>query len=453
MTKKGNTLCSLTKAHEVSSTTNSSSKNDFVFILGKNWKASLAELLAYTETRDMDFSLIDITKSFLAASTSKILEQSFVDELGGTIKLASRLSTAPLDFICNVFVKKDRVLRDRLRQKLLEGYSLDDVFRKRGGKYLFGVSVYPEAVGVTRVSREIQRFVGSLFKQELKKAGIRASFMGIPPSRRLPQLTHVEVIKKQLIRESAEILFCISQKQAYLARTEAVHNPFEFQKRDIGRPIQRKIFSIPPRLARIMTNLASCSRGKVFLDPFCGVGTILQEALLTGARVTGVDIDQWCVNAARTNLEWLKREYQLSNPEFKVMQGDTRRLTQRIGRATIDCIATEPELGPPLKQVPTEPEANRLVTQLAPLFNDLLRESFAVLKKGSKLAIVSPFIRTQSQKFVRMPIREMAESEGFTVIPQLKIEQLREVPEDEESSFIDIEERHKIGREIHVLQK
>ena len=64
---------------------------------------------------------------------------------------------------------------------------------------------------------------------------------------------------------------------------------------------------MPPRLARMMVNLSSCGKGKVLLDPFCGVGTILQEALLEGASVIGTDANAWCVKASEENLDWLAR--------------------------------------------------------------------------------------------------------------------------------------------------
>ena len=62
---------------------------------------------------------------------------------------------------------------------------------------------------------------------------------------------------------------------------------------------------MPPRLARMMVNLSACTAGKTLLDPFCGVGTILQEALLEKAMVVGMDVNPWCVKAATENLEWL----------------------------------------------------------------------------------------------------------------------------------------------------
>ena len=111
--------------------------------------------------------------------------------------------------------------------------------------------------------------------------------MGFPQDRENPQLTAVEVIKQDLIENRSEVVVCIGKTQTALGVTAAVHNPFEFQKRDMEKPVQRKIFAIPPRLSKIIINLTRCTPGKTFLDPFCGVGTILQEALLANAKVVG----------------------------------------------------------------------------------------------------------------------------------------------------------------------
>ena len=138
--------------------------------------------------------------------------------------------------------------------------------------------------------------------------GKKANFMGFGSDRKLAQLSHVEVLKKNLVENKAEVLFCIGRTETWVATTVAVHNPFEFQKRDIYKPNQRKIFGMPPRLARMMVNLSACKSGKVLLDPFCGVGTILQEALQEKAMVVGMDVNPWCVKAATENLEWLVHE-------------------------------------------------------------------------------------------------------------------------------------------------
>jgi tRNA G10 N-methylase Trm11 len=299
--------------------------------------------------------------------------------------------------------------------------------------------------------------VGSSIKQELAAHGRKSSFMGYSRNREYPQLSPVEVLKKNFVENKAEILFCIGKKQTVVATTVAVHNPFEFQKRDVGKPRQRKIFAISPRLAKIMVNLASCTSGKLLLDPFCGVGTILQEALLARARVAGVDINPWCVEAAMENLEWLKKEYALKEVEYAVVQGDACRLAGKLGEE-VDCIATEPDLGPALRQVPTMPYAAKIVAKLEPLYYSFLKEAYRILKKGGRLVVVTPYMRTRSGRPVTMPVGEKAISIGFKrVYPFQEKVFAEDVDVKEEmakmASFVDAEERHKVGREIHVFQK
>ena len=235
----------------------------------------------------------------------------------------------------------------------LASSGLVDEIDKSAEKLFFGVSVYCAENLLRPLSGNIQRFVGSAIKDELKGYGKKSQFMGFSEDRQLAQLSHVEVIKKNLVETKSEILLCIGREDTWVGRTVAVHNPFEFQKRDVYKPAQRKIFAMPPRLARIMVNLSACTPGKVLLDPFCGVGTVLQEALLEGANVVGVDVNPWCVQAATENLEWLKNEYSLHNAEFRVLQGDIGRLPEKVGQEMIDCIVTEPDLGPALREVPT----------------------------------------------------------------------------------------------------
>jgi tRNA G10 N-methylase Trm11 len=282
--------------------------------------------------------------------------------------------------------------------------------------------------------------------------------MGFSKDRKQAQLSHVEVLKKNLVENKAEALFCIGKNETWVATTIAVHNPFEFQKRDIYKPNQRAIFGMPPRLARIMVNLSSCTSGKVLLDPFCGVGTILQEALLAKANVVGMDVNPWCVKAANENLEWLKKEYDLAEADFRVLQGDVSRLVSKIGQETVDCIVCEPDLGPALRQVPTVPYALKIIQKLEPLYFGFVEEAFKVLKSGGRLVLVTPFIRTRSGQSVTMPIGEKLEGCGFKrVYPFLK-EMFSEGAVGLESlvgagSLVEMDERHKIGREIHVFQK
>jgi tRNA G10 N-methylase Trm11 len=429
-----------------------------LFIPGKNWMLSLAELAAFLQARGVEFEVDVFSKAFFVVSVSN---PSVIDiaGLGGTIKVGEVTTKLTTQVVEEAFLKGDKQAKTEIRDALSSKNMVGQMFEKRSvGKAVFGVSVYWADSALRPVSKMVQRFVGSAVKKELAAEGKKANFMGFARNRVYPQLSHIEVLKKNMVENRAEVLFCVGKEQTFVAATVAVHNPFEFQKRDVGKPSQRKIFAIPPRLARIMINLASCTQGKVLLDPFCGVGTILQEALLAKAKVVGVDVNRWCVEAARRNLEWLKDEYSLENAEYRVLHGDVHRLSEKVGLEQVDCIATEPDLGPALRQVPTTSYAIRVVGRLEPLYHVFLEEAYKVLRRDGRLVLVSPYVKTRSGKPVTMRVEEKALAVGFKrVYPfqrglfaeeSVGYEKLMAV-----ASFVDAEERHKIGRELHVFQK
>ena len=50
---------------------------------------------------------------------------------------------------------------------------------------------------------------------------------------------------------------------------------------------------LPPKLARSLVNLAIGAKSPsdmTILDPFCGTGTVLMEAMLLGTHVVGTDL-------------------------------------------------------------------------------------------------------------------------------------------------------------------
>jgi len=418
---------------------------------------SLAELTSYFKARKIRFEIQFFSREFFAISFEESFDSSAMADLGGTIKIGEVKAKFQTQIVKEAFLQKSKHAQSQITESLASSDSVDEM-AKSAEKIFFGVSVYCAEKTLRPLSWVIQRFVGSSIKGELADYSKKSKFMGFSKDRKFAQLSHVEVLKKNLVENKAEVLLCIGKEETWVATTVAVHNPFEFQKRDIYKPNQRKIFAMPPRIARIMVNLSSCTPGKVLLDPFCGVGTILQEALLARAKVVGVDVNPWCVKAANENLEWLKSEYSLEGAEFRVLQGDVSRLAQKIGQETVDCIVTEPDLGPALRQVPTGPYALKIIQKLEPLYFGFVEEAHRVLKRDGRLVLVTPYIITRSGKSVTMPIGEKLENCGFKRVQPLTKEMFSEGAVGLEelvgvSSLVEVDERHKIGREIHIYEK
>jgi tRNA G10 N-methylase Trm11 len=426
-----------------------------LFISGKNWILSLAELMAYFQTRNNKFEVEYFSREFFSINVEKCLDASAIADLGGTIKIGELKITVSTELVKEAFLKKNKQAQKQISETLTKSGVLDGM-AKSPEKVLFGVSVYFTDNTFHPVSGRMQRFIGSTIKDELANRGVKSGFMGYSEDRKA-QLSHIEVIKKGLVENQAEVLFCVGKKEAWIAITIAVHNPFEFQKRDIYKPNQRKIFAMPPRLARMMVNLSACTKGKTLLDPFCGVGTILQEALLEEAVVVGMDVNPWCGEAAEENLEWLIREYGLEGADFRVIQGDVGMLAQKVGRESVDCIVCEPDLGPALRDFPTAPYAEKIIEKLQPMFYRFIEQSSIALKPNGRLVLVTPYIKTRSDQVVTMPIDDVLQQSGFKRVYAFSRDMFQKDLDVGRlvgsGSLIEIDERHKVGREIHILEK
>jgi tRNA G10 N-methylase Trm11 len=428
-----------------------------LFISGKNWKLSLAELTAYFKTREIGFEVMFFSGEFFVLSFNKDFDPSAIADLGGTIKIGEVKGELPTEIIKDAFIKKNKQAKSQITESIKSSGLIDGI-AKSSDKVLFGVSVYCTESTLRSLSGVIQRFVGSAVKDELADFGQKSNFMGFGKERKQAQLSHVEVIKKNLVENKAEILFCIGKKETWVATTVAVHNPFEFQKRDIYKPNQRKIFGMPPRLGRMMVNLSSCKSERTLLDPFCGVGTILQEALMEKAIVVGMDVNPWCVKASTENLEWLANEYGLRDADFRVLQGDVNRLVEKIGQEAVDCIVCEPDLGPALRQVPTGPYAEKIIQKLEPLYFGFAEQAYLALKPGGRLVLVTPYMKARSGQAVTMPIGVKLESLGFKLVyPFLKAMFAQSAGRLDRvtntTSLVEMDEHHMIGREIHIVEK
>jgi tRNA G10 N-methylase Trm11 len=428
-----------------------------LFISGKNWQLSLSEITAYLQTRKINFEIQYYTKEFFTIQTQQDIDPTIIENLGGTIKIGQVLLEAPSQQVKDAYVKHNKQVEKQIIEGLKKSGIVDQMVKLAKGKVFFGVSVYLEEDQLKARSGEIQRLLGSAIKNELAECGKKARFMGFA-NKSQGQLSHVEVLKKELVENKSEILLCIGKETSWIATTVAVHNPFEFQKRDIYKPRQRKIFGMPPRLAKIMINLSSCTERKTLLDAFCGVGTVLQEALLIKAQVVGTDINTWCIKATEDNLKWLTQEYELHNTDFRVVQSDVSNLSRKIGKETIDCIVSEPDLGPALRQIPTTPYAKKVIDKLTPLFFGFIEEAYKVLRTDGKLVVVTPYIITRSKQIVKMPIGEKAENTNFVRVKPFRSENFAKNLTNIQTltgleSIIEVDSRHLIGREIHVFHK
>ncbi len=151
--------------------------------------------------------------------------------------------------------------------------------------------------------------------------------------------------------------------------------------------------SLRPTMAAALAWLGDLKPKQLVVDPMCGAGTILAEAVLatrgnrladgTGWDLTfrGGDVDAAHVRATETNLRRLA--------PVAVNQWDARELPLETG--SVDRILTNPPFG---KQLST-PAA------ILPLYRDMIQEYDRVLRKGGKAVLLvadAPALKSAVQR-------------------------------------------------------
>ena len=434
----------------------------YFFILGNNPSLSVAEIL--NKFQPEKYSLIE--KQVLRVDfVEKIDEQRVIKKLGGVIKIVElmeevsiekpprSLATASLSqkkeeertppfspslgkgeerkkVFKNSFDKKTEISEEKGLFELIKKY-LPEEFDE---KYKFGFSFYGNReVGLKKIAMDVKR--------ELKDRKISCRWIICKGN----NLSSVVVAKNKLIDRGREFVVVFGNGKKYLGIAKAVQDFEELSFRDYNRPARdSQSGMIPPKLAQMMLNIGIQGRtSKVLLDPFCGSGTMLMEAMLLGVRdVIGSDVSDKAVKNTQKNLEWIQERSNLTRKNlFEVRVRDVSRLSRFVKKESIDVIVTEPYLGPQKKVRNIE----KVKKDLEILYTQAIVEFRKVLKNDGRVVMVWPFLRGAKNGFINPEIR------GFKMVNQ--------IPDDlnvkltERETIIYGRKGQRVWREIVVMIK
>jgi len=352
----------------------------YFFILGTNPTLSLAELTAVF--KDGEFSLVQ--KNIALLEINHEINANIIKKIAGTIKFgiinSETASLNPKDIL-----------------KIAATFSRPE---KSQSKFNFGISLY----GKAKINLKI---LGMEFKKLLKQSGINSRWV----ISREPTLSSVVVEQNKLVTDKGtEIVMIEFNKKLFLGRTIAVQPFKELSFRDYGRPARDdRSGMLPPKLAQIMINLATMpplSKGVggilqsnddiTILDPFCGSGTVITEAMLMGyTNIIGSDISNRAISDTKKNVEWIIGNWKLEIGNWKLYQHDACSLSQKIKPQSIDAIVTEPYLGPQNENF----EISKVINELAQLYSKSLMEFKKILKPSGRIVMIWP-VFSEKQKSV-----------------------------------------------------
>ncbi|MFA7254276.1 MAG: hypothetical protein WC107_07055 [Patescibacteria group bacterium] len=359
------------------------STKTYAFILGRERDLCLAELNAVLDrfcfcnperSRTGDITSVRENTVFINIAQNSDLSVGMLAEiLGGTTKIFE---------IVGDLNHYERVISATLLEK-----------GKAGGKIDFGISSFNPSFSMKKINE-----IGINIKKSLK-GQLSCRFVAL---REGTELSTILSLKEKLIGKGAEFGF-FGKSIGILV---GLSNPIEWSTRDYEKPAGDKYSGmLPPKLARIMINLAlgaskknnnseflisnqspspsvqnpegltleilNSSLRPLVVDSFCGSGNVLMEALMLGCDVFGSDNSEKAAKDAKANVQWLLQNpnYKIQiinknpNPKIQIQELDAtseeliRNLKLEIRNYDDILVVCEPYLGEPKKFKPSENSA------------------------------------------------------------------------------------------------
>lgn len=287
------------------------------------------------------------------------------DQMGGVVRITEVLQKGPASMPLN--------FEEWVCKAIKEGVNAS-------GKIRYGLSVHPKSEKILK-----KCLIGS--KKKLKKELGNMRFA----NKDFQNLSSVQAWHENLLKPGAiELHLFKGETHWYLSRTLSIQNFEWYAKRDMERPARSaKNGMFPPKLAQILINLAQ-PEGTVF-DPFCGSGTVLQEALLMGHEAVGSDLSEQMVKDTQANLEWLTEQQKL--PHFEVFHADANKLTEIPGT-----IVTETWLGPPMENPPTDLERPKLQREIEALYESFFSNLKKILKSPTTVVFTAAYYKNKNER-------------------------------------------------------
>lgn len=349
--------------------------NLYGFVLGTNHSLCKVEICSVLEQNKIDFKIIAASEEILIIEAEKVPE---INAFGSTAKLVKFYKDLN-EIVCEIPSKSKSVTY---------GVSVYN----GGGKFKQLNQLWYEAPRIAREVRDIMR-----------EYRIKGGFL--PLKDRF--LSTVSVNENLLKEDGFELVLASGKDQTFIGKTMEVQHYEEYSKRDYGRPERDdKSGMIPPKIAKMMINLAKIPKETNILDPFCGSGTFLQEEILLGfENVAGSDLDIKAVEKSKRNLEW-----QFGDKKINIRSIDALQLSKYYKE--IEAIISEPFLGSPRLRVMRRDQVFKERENLEKFYENIFEEFHKVLINDGKIVFILPVIRYKNE-FLYLDIFDKIERIGF----------------------------------------
>lgn len=338
------------------------------FVGGREPEISLAELVSVLSLNKESYT--DVGHGII--KTQEDLVQSpneLINRLGGIVRIATELMTdISADAVSSVIA--------------------NDLTSSGEGKIVFAIN----PLGNTRapITNWLKQIKKTLVSQN-------RSVRFLPANN---DVTAAAVEYNNLLKKGGEYLVAEGKNHLYSVAKTLVFQPYaDWSERDFGRPGRDDVSGmLPPKLARIMLNLSGIRKDGVLLDPFCGSGTVLTEAALTGiSNLIGSDNSPRAIKDTEQNMAWTINTYNLASPHVNVFEHDVRTLENVLPPHSIDAIVAEPYMGKPKTGRESDEEIKKEAAELQELYLSAFKTFEKLLKKDGKIVFIFPRLQLVAQ--------------------------------------------------------
>lgn len=358
----------------------------YFFLLGTTPALSRLELSSVATTEP---KLVGGDKLFHVELTGDATATGLFQRLGGFIKLYAEMVRFPIPAQPDQLLTQ---LADAMASKTL------------GGNLDFGFAEYGKS--------PFEQFSLQEIKEALKELGLKARYLRQSAGTGLPAAILLHQHKVQ------DWCVIYTETEVIVARTLAVQNIDDWTVRDRNKPYaDRRKGMLPPKLARIMVNLAvgqtdsATLAEQKMLDPFCGSGTVLFEAAMIGLSSHGTDLDKTAIAGTLQNITWLKDTYGLKTA-ITTQIADATNLKLPFPPQSLDYVVTEPFLGKPK---PNPADLPNIFKGLEKLYLGAFKHWTKWLKDGARLVVVLPYVQDGKRTFSHQNLIDKLKSFGYTL--------------------------------------
>ena len=349
-----------------------------------------------------------------------------------------------------VVLEIDSIDWRKISEKIFNLFVSD--FSDSKNKITLGISVYNSKIEPS----EIQK-TASIIKQKLKQTEVSVRVI---PSKTAALSTAVSHNNKLGLSDNKiEIIVIIKNNKAIVAISEGAQNITAYAKRDQNRP-KRDAFvgMLPPKLAQTMINLAVGPNqpqiwlqnrdfakidGKTpkLLDPFCGTGTVLQEAILKGFTAYGSDLNPKMVDYTKENIKWLEKSFRPHGKFGSVETADATTNTWDYAN-NLSSVVCETYLGQPFSAPPSPQKLAEVRENCNKIISNFLKNLASQIPEGTQICIAIPAWRQKNGEFSHLPLVDFTQKLGYN-----RKEFMRVNPQD----LIYYREDQVVARELLVL--